>query len=123
MSRAFPANAANSSVSNKAFPAMSTSAAWTSSSSPAGIDGKFSRLLAQGGFEVSAERVADVVRNVTLKSTVGGPVTIANPWPDSALKVVAKSTGASVPTKRAAHGIVFSTKPGESYSLAPEAKP
>lgn len=90
---------------------------------PAGIDGKFSRLLAQGGFEVSAERVADVVRNVTLKSTVGGPVTIANPWPDSALKVVAKSTGASVPTKRAAHGIVFSTKPGESYSLAPEAKP
>jgi len=90
---------------------------------PSGIDGKFSRLLAQGGFEVSAERVSDVVRNVTIKSTVGGPVTIDSPWPDSALKVIARSTSATIPTKRAAHGIVFSTKPGESYSLAPEAKP
>jgi hypothetical protein len=90
---------------------------------PAGTDGKFSRLLAQGGFEVSAERVSDVVRNLTLKSTVGGPVTIANPWPESTLKVVAKSTGATIPTKRAEHGIEFSTTAGESYSLTPQTPP
>lgn len=90
---------------------------------PVGTDGRFSRLLAQGGFEVSAERVSDVIRNVSIKSTVGGPVTIANPWPDSALKVVDQGTGAAVPTKRAEHGIQFSTTAGESYSLTPQPLP
>lgn len=85
---------------------------------PQGMDGKFSRLLAQGGFEVSAERVAGVVRNVTLKSTVGGPVTIANPWPDSALKVTRKSTGAVISTTRTDFGVVFPTQPGTSYELS-----
>ncbi len=85
---------------------------------PQGMDGKFSRLLAQGGFEVSAERVAGVVRNVTLKSTVGGPVTIANPWPDSALKVTRKSTGAVISTTRTDFGVVFPTQAGASYELS-----
>ena len=89
---------------------------------PAGSDGQFSRLLAQGGFEVSAERVADVVQNVSISSTTGGPVTIANPWQDKALKVVAKSTGAEVATTRAAHGVIFPTKSGETYLLAPSAR-
>ncbi len=86
---------------------------------PAGMDGKFSRLLAQGGFEVSSERVAGVIQNVTITSTVGGPVVIATPWPDSALKVSAASTGAVVPTSRQAHGLGFATTPGETYHLSP----
>lgn len=87
---------------------------------PSGIDGKFSRLLAQGGFEVSAERVADVVRNVTIKSTAGGALTIANPWPESPVKVVAKSSGASVSTTRSAHGVAFPTTAGETYLFSPD---
>ncbi|MFM2198555.1 MAG: hypothetical protein RLZZ505_1987 [Verrucomicrobiota bacterium] len=90
---------------------------------PQGSDGKFSRLLAQGGFEVSAERVSDVVQNVTIKSTVGGAVHIANPWPDKDLKVVARGTGESVPTTRMEHALEFPTSAGESYSLTPISKP
>jgi hypothetical protein len=89
---------------------------------PPGSDGKFSRLLAQGGFEVSAERVSDVIQNVTIKSTVGGSVTIANPWPDRALEVVAKSTGAEVATTRADHGFMFTTTADETYLLSPYAE-
>ena len=88
---------------------------------PQGTDGKFSRLLAQGGFEVSAERVSDVVRNVTITSTVGGPVTIANPWPDASLKVVSRETGKTVQTSRTQHGVEFQTTAGESYLLSPSA--
>lgn len=88
---------------------------------PQGTDGKFSRLLAEGGFEVSADRFGDVVRNVTITSTVGGPVTIASPWPDSDVKVVAKSTGATVNTTRTTHGVTFPTNAGETYALSPAA--
>ncbi|MCB1132590.1 MAG: hypothetical protein KDN05_15800, partial [Verrucomicrobiae bacterium] len=90
---------------------------------PQGTDGKFSRLLAQGGFEVSAERVSDVVRSVTIASTVGGPVTIANPWPDLPMKVVARKTGKSVPTTRTAHGLKFQTVAEETYLLSPGSQP
>lgn len=90
---------------------------------PQGMDGKFSRLLAQGGFEVSAERVSNVVQNLTITSTVGGTVTIANPWSDREVKVIAKSTGASVPTTRAAHGVTFPTLSGETYSISPANNP
>ena len=86
---------------------------------PSGIDGKFSRLLAQGGFEISAERVGDVIRNVSLASTVGGPVVIANPWPNTSLKVVASKSGKAVPATRTTHGMKFETVRGETYQLSP----
>ena len=86
---------------------------------PAGTDGNFSRLLAQGGFEVSAERIGDVVQNVIITSTVGGPVTFANPWPNSSLKVVAKSTGATVPSSPTTHGVTFATTADETYLISP----
>ena len=86
---------------------------------PQGSDGKFSRLLAQGGFEVSAERVSDVIQNVIITSTVGGTARIANPWPDSALKVVAQKSGIPIPTNASDHGLTFSTTPGETYLLTP----
>jgi hypothetical protein len=90
---------------------------------PQGSDGKFSRLLAHGGFEVSAERVSDVVQNVSITSTVGGTARIANPWPDTELKVVARSSGTKVQTTRTEHGFSFLTKPGETYALSPFSKP
>jgi hypothetical protein len=90
---------------------------------PQGSDGKFSRLLAQGGFEVSAERVSDVVQNVSITSTVGGTTRIANPWPDKELKVVARSTNKSIPTTRTDHGVSFPTESGETYTLAPASNP
>ncbi len=85
---------------------------------PAGTEGRFSRLLAQGGFEVSAERVADQIQNLTIKSTVGGPVTIANPWQESPLKVVSKTTGVIVTSTRTEFGVTFQTSAGETYHLS-----
>lgn len=90
---------------------------------PAGTDGKFSRLLAQGGFEVSAERVSDVVQNVSITSTVGGSVHIANPWPEKEIEVVSRKKGENVRTTRTDHGVSFPTRPGESYTLTPASKP
>ena len=90
---------------------------------PQGSDGKFSRLLAQGGFEVSAERVNGVIRNVTITSTVGGPVTLANPWQDSPLKVTARKSGGNISTTRTPHTVTFPTTPGETYLLSPETNP
>lgn len=90
---------------------------------PQGCDGKFSRLLAQGGFEVSAERVSDEIQNLTITSTAGGTVCIANPWPEKSLKVVARGTGESIPTNRTDHGFSFETKSGETYTLAPASNP
>jgi hypothetical protein len=80
-------------------------------------------LLAQGGFEVSAERVSGVIQNVSITSTVGGSVHIANPWPETELKVVSHKTGEKVQTTRTDHGISFPTQSGESYKLAPASKP
>jgi hypothetical protein len=84
---------------------------------PQGSDGRFSRLLAQGGFEVSAERVSGVVQNVS------GTARTANPWPYKELKVVARSSGTEVQTSRTDHGFSFPTKPGETYALSPVSKP
>jgi len=86
---------------------------------PTGVDGKFTRLLAQGGFEVSAERVDDVIKNVSLTSTVGGPVEIANPWSNTSLKVVALKSGKTIPATRTNHGMKFETERGETYQLSP----
>jgi hypothetical protein len=88
---------------------------------PQGSDGKFSRLLAQGGFEVSAERVSDVLQNVSIKSTVGGTARIANPWPEKELKVVARRTGANIATSKSDQGFSFPTESGETYNLSPAA--
>ncbi|MBN8456995.1 MAG: hypothetical protein J0M04_04050 [Verrucomicrobia bacterium] len=90
---------------------------------PRGVDGKFSRLLAQGGFEVSAERIADVIQNVNITSTAGGSVTIANPWPESAMKVVSRKSGIDIPTTRTVCGVTFSTTAGDTYALSPETNP
>ena len=90
---------------------------------PAGIDGRFTRLLAQGGFEVSAERVADVIQNVTITSKAGGRAKIANPWPGRTLRIVEKSSGDSVPGTEGTHGVTFPTAVGETYQISPNPAP
>jgi hypothetical protein len=84
---------------------------------PDGKDGSFSRLLAQGGFEVSAERTSGVIRNVTIKSTVGGDARISNPWTDYALNVVAQGNGAVVAATETNGIYTFPTTAGETYQL------
>ncbi|MCU0796550.1 MAG: fibronectin type III domain-containing protein [Akkermansiaceae bacterium] len=85
---------------------------------PEGKDGSFSRLLARGGFEVSAERVSGVVRNVTLKSTVGGDVRVSTPWDGYALNVVEQGSGATVAVTEANGIHTFPTTAGAIYQLS-----
>jgi hypothetical protein len=85
---------------------------------PDGKDGSFSRLLARGGFEVSAERVSGVVRNVTLKSTVGGEARVSTPWDGYALNVVEQGSGATVVVSERNGIHTFSTSPGAIYQVS-----
>lgn len=87
---------------------------------PASIDGKFSGLLAEGGFEVSANRTGGVINNVTIRSTVGGTARLLVPWTGS-LEVTEQGTNSKVPVnKDQIAGVVsFSTTPGKTYLLNP----
>jgi hypothetical protein len=84
---------------------------------PTGQDGKFSRLLAQGGFEVSAERIDDVIQNVSITSTHGGKVSLENPWPQQAVLVFSQNNQQMVKTTMKNQVIQFITKPGERYDV------
>ncbi|HEY8903072.1 MAG TPA: fibronectin type III domain-containing protein, partial [Chthoniobacterales bacterium] len=88
---------------------------------PAGTDGHFSRLLAQGGFEVSADRISNVIQNVTIRSTQGVSASVAAPWSGFGVNVVAQSTGSSVPTTNSNGIYTFATTAGETYQLSPGA--
>jgi hypothetical protein len=86
---------------------------------PAGTDGSFKKLLAQGGFEVSADRVSDIIQNVTIKSTAGGSASVAKPWAGYTVNVTAQSTNAPVSATTAGGIVTFATTAGETYLLSP----
>lgn len=90
---------------------------------PAGMDGKFHRLLAEGGFEVSAQRVGDVVQPVTITSKCGGRVAVAHPWPRKAIQVVDLQSGEPVPIQNQDWGISFETSAATTYRLTPSPAP
>jgi hypothetical protein len=88
---------------------------------PSGADGHFNKLLAQGGFEVSADRVSNAIQNVTIRSTQGGAASLAAPWAGFGVKVTAQSTGSAVPTTNANGIYSFLTTAGETYQVSPGA--
>jgi hypothetical protein len=85
---------------------------------PAGTDGSFKKLLAQGGFEVSADRVSDIIQNVAIKSTAGGSASVAKPWAGYTVNVTAQSTSASVPAMTTNGIVTFATTAGETYLIS-----
>ena len=87
---------------------------------PAGTDAGFSGLLAQGGFEVSAEQTHGNIGGVRIRSTVGGQARIMSPWA-AGFRVVEQGSGSMVPvTTSAAKISSFPTVAGETYVLRPE---
>jgi hypothetical protein len=88
---------------------------------PSGTDGHFSKLLAQGGFEVSADRVSNVIQNVMIRSTQGGSASLAAPWAGFAVTIVAQSTGSAIPTTNSNSIYSFATTAGETYRVSPGA--
>jgi len=77
---------------------------------PKETDGRFVSLRALGGFLVSAEQADGEVRQVVIKSTVGGKLRMHSPWPT----INVQREGRSKTLKPDKRGIVtLDTRPGE----------
>ncbi len=84
---------------------------------PAGTDARFTDLLAQGGFAVSAEQVGGTIGNVRVRSTVGGKARLLSPWPNQSFTVFEQQSNSNVPITTEANICSFSTSIGKTYLL------
>jgi hypothetical protein len=78
-------------------------------------------LAAQGGFLVSSEREAGVVKYIGIKSQLGGMVTVINPWGATGADVI-KADGSPVTAALGAE-ISFATDVGGIYIIEQTKKP
>lgn len=85
---------------------------------PAGVDARFTDLLAQGGFKVSAEQVGGKITLVTIRSTVGGTVRLVSPWKSLEVAVTELARNACVPVTTQAGLCSFPTAAGKTYVLS-----
>lgn len=84
---------------------------------PTDADANFATLRAIGGFLVSADRVGGVTGNVKITSTVGGDVSLLNPWTNTTPTVVNAATGANVAYTISSGVLTFPTTSGTTYSI------
>ena len=85
---------------------------------PAGTDARFTDLLAQGGFWVSADQMGGKISNVRIRSTVGGTVRLVSPWKSPAITVVEQAGDARIPVKAEGGICSFPTTAGKAYILS-----
>jgi hypothetical protein len=84
---------------------------------PSETDARFANLLAEGGFEVSAEQVNGRIGDVKIRATVAGTARLLSPWP-SGFTVVEQASGAAVSVNVASGGIgSFPAVAGKTYLL------
>jgi hypothetical protein len=86
----------------------------------AGFVGRFT-LAAKGGFLVSSEREAGEIKYVGIKSLVGNPATVINPWGTEQVQV-RTATGTIVIMSSSAE-LTFPTTAGGVYIVERTAKP
>jgi hypothetical protein len=76
-------------------------------------------FAAQGGFRVSALRTSEgKIRDVRIRSVLGGECRVANPWPKRTARIAAEGESGAAAESAAAY-LSFATVPGKSYSLEP----
>ena len=83
---------------------------------PAGADARFAGLVAEGAFEVTAERQAGRVTGVELVSRRGAPCRVLNPWGKSRASLSVR--GRRIATVLG-DVLEFPTQAGKTYALAP----
>lgn len=88
---------------------------------PAATEARFTDLLAQGGFAVSAGLVGGRIVDVRIRSTVGGTVRLLCPWPDQGIVVTDRDGGRNIPVTVDAGIASFPTLPGRTYAIAASA--
>lgn len=84
---------------------------------PAASDASFSNLLAEGGFEVSANQTGGKIVSVTLHSTVGGVAKLVSPW-SAGFVVSEEGSKIAVPVEMKSKVASFNTTAGKVYRLA-----
>jgi len=82
---------------------------------PADHDAAFTRLLAKGAFLVSSEQRNGAITFISITSEVGGPLTIASPWGEQAVRLA----GRGGELKPDSGLIVLQTVRGGRYELTP----
>jgi hypothetical protein len=83
---------------------------------PSDKDAHFQRLLAEGGFEISASQVGGQVTQLQIDSTAGGQLRLFSPWP----LITVHRDGVSETLKLDDRGIVeLTTQPGDSAQFTP----
>jgi hypothetical protein len=76
------------------------------------------KLLARGGFLVASERQQGIIAQVGIKSRLGGPCRLQNPWPGQPATVTDLVTGLPVETRLEAEDVIaFETAPGTEYAV------
>ncbi|HTA91300.1 MAG TPA: carbohydrate-binding domain-containing protein [Polyangiaceae bacterium] len=79
-------------------------------------------LLAKGGFLVSSEKEANDIKYVGIKSVLGNPIKVINPWGTSAVNVRQMSDNSVLSTSSAGE-IDFNTTAGGIYVIERQSKP
>ena len=83
--------------------------------------GRFT-LAAKGGFLVSSEREGSEIKYVGIRSTLGRPVTVVNPWGTQEI-LVTKEAGSEMVQKISAAEATFPTDAGGVYVVQRTAMP
>jgi hypothetical protein len=83
---------------------------------PRGVDAEFRDWLTEGGFEVSAEILDGIVRNIRIVSRAGRRCVLQNPWSSQRVRI------AEVPNQRAVlesgdGTLAFDTQAGRTYAV------
>jgi hypothetical protein len=84
---------------------------------PAGFEGGFENLGAQGAFVVSAKRTAGGVEFLKIASLAGNPCTVANPWAGRSVLVEDTASGKRIAATATDGRIQFKTRRGRTYRL------
>ena len=85
---------------------------------PASADARFRTLLAEGGFEVSAEQIGGTIASVKIHATIGGVVKLLSPW-KAGFQAMDEPHGADVPVTADGELGSFATTAGKTYRIEP----
>lgn len=81
---------------------------------------RMEEFAAEGGFRVSAERTCGGdIRNVRIRSLLGGECRVASPWPNRTVRVTVEGGNGPL-VQSAAACLSFATEAGKSYRLVPQ---
>jgi hypothetical protein len=77
-------------------------------------------FAAEGGFRISAKCRNGQIKDVLIRSSVGGPCRVVHPWPGRSVAVVDRSGRKIVSADGSSRFIEFPTRAGATYRFDPQ---